>query len=120
MKKIKTINLPIYPGELKIVYTDEVKKVNTFMEKDIDEETFSYYSALTINGGSDVTLVFNAAEKGINISDIAHEGLHAVNRIMNYISHTPDRINDEPDAYLLTWINSKVVKFARDNNIELK
>lgn len=39
---------------------------------------------------------------------IAHECLHVVNFIMHRTGFQPDRMNDEPDAYLLQYIVSAV------------
>lgn len=53
----------------------------------------------TMNGCL-VALWFRKADA----SEIAHECLHAVNVIHDYVGFAPDRRNDEMDAYLLGYL----------------
>ena len=41
-------------------------------------------------------------------SSIVHEAEHIKNHIWQYIGYTPQRDNDEVDAYLLTYIYDKI------------
>ena len=43
-------------------------------------------------------------------SSIVHEAEHIKNHIWQYIGYTPQRDNDEVDAYLLTYIYDKITQ----------
>jgi hypothetical protein len=43
-------------------------------------------------------------------SSIVHEAEHIKNAIWNYIGYTPQRDNDEVDAYLLAYIYKKIAE----------
>ena len=47
---------------------------------------------------------FNMTANGI----IAHEALHATNRILEHVGVEPDHINDEAQAYLLSYIVDQI------------
>lgn len=46
----------------------------------------------------------------IRRSSIVHEAEHIKNHIWQYIGYTPQRDNDEVDAYLLTYIYNKITQ----------
>ena len=64
--------------------------------------------------GTCVARTFNNTETGTTVmmfrdeypswGVIAHECLHTMNFILNRAGHTPDRLKDEPDAYLLEFL----------------
>ena len=64
--------------------------------------------------GTCVARTFNNTETGDTVmmfrdeypscGTIAHECLHTMNFILNRAGHAPDRLKDEPDAYLLEFL----------------
>lgn len=66
------------------------------MEQEAKAITISQYGA---------SLVAVNSKRG---SSIVHEAEHIKNHIWNYIGYTPQRDNDEVDAYLLTYIYNKI------------
>lgn len=47
---------------------------------------------------------------------IVHEAIHVKNLIWSYIGYTPQRDNDEVDAYLVTYIYGKILKAHNAHN----
>lgn len=96
----KTIKIPLYNCEVKILSGNKAKK----LEKDWETET-SGYGGLTrdylkING--DVVISF--FKDNPKISTVAHEFYHAIDMIMNFIGHKRDNTIDEPSAYLMGYL----------------
>lgn len=72
---------------------------------------------LTYQDPNPLVVIFLNESKKLHPSDIAHEGLHAANSIMNYINYRFDPENDEPLAYLLSWIVEEIYKFLNQIKI---
>lgn len=52
-------------------------------------------------------------------NSIIHEAEHVKNAIWKYIGYTPQRDNDEVDAYLITYIYSKITDiYYKHNNMK--
>lgn len=106
-KKYKT---PLYGTNFTIVIYDNDQE---FEEKFKD---FHFDPSITeFDGGvfkrkGDLYIVFSAEKKGYPTPGIiAHEALHLMNSIFIDISHdTFSRYNDEPEAYLLSWIVNRI------------
>lgn len=62
-------------------------------------------------------MVFSAEKKGYPTPGlIAHEALHLMNEIFLDVCHyTFDRNNDEPEAYLISWIVNRVHELLNNN-----
>lgn len=99
----KKIIIPIFNYKLTIVIFDKWKELNEFLPS---EEMSNEAKAITIDqyGVSLVAVNFRSG------SSIAHEAVHIKNAIWRYIGYEPQRDNDEVDAYLVTYIYSKIME----------
>jgi len=102
IKKTKTI--PIYGGKWIIGFysKDEIKKVSDMYNL----RQLSEYTAVCFEEKEKYYTLFQIDK--ITPGIIAHEAKHLVNAI--YINHNIelDRHNDEPEAYLLTWLVNRI------------
>lgn len=97
----KKIVIPIFNYKLTIVIFDKWEELGRFLLK---EEMESEADAITISQHG-ISLVAINSKRG---SSIIHEAEHIKNSIWRYIGYTPQRDNDEVDAYLLTYIYNKI------------
>lgn len=93
----KKMIVPIFDYKLTIVIFDKWEELDRFLPK---EEMEQEAKAITISQYG-ASLVAVNSKRG---SSIVHEAEH----IKNYIGYTPQRDNDEVDAYLLTYIYNKI------------
>lgn len=113
----KQIHLPIYGRTIELIEsTTGMKEIYDKYGLGCDPEgiypvsTMFWYQK-TVKG-QETTIFHIAMTKGqITPGIIAHEALHLCNMIFNYISAEPTFANDEPLAYLLTWIVDECHKF---------
>lgn len=97
----KKMIVPIFDYKLTIVIFDKWEELDRFLPK---EEMGQEAKAITISQYG-ASLVAVNSKRG---SSIVHEAEHIKNHIWNYIGYTPQRDNDEVDAYLLTYIYNKI------------
>lgn len=97
----KKIIIPIFNYKLTIVIFDKWEECDKFLPAD---EMEIEANAITISNYG-ASLVAVNSKRG---SSIVHEAEHVKNHIWNYIGYTPQRDNDEVDAYLLTYIYNKI------------
>lgn len=97
----KKMIVPIFDYKLTIVIFDKWEELDRFLPK---EEMEQEAKAITISQYG-ASLVAVNSKRG---SSIVHEAEHIKNHIWNYIGYTPQRDNDEVDAYLLTYIYNKI------------
>ena len=98
----KTLRIPIYDCKVDVVVTDN-------FEEACEEAGYEYkglaHSAAVLrypdNPGS-YTVIFH--EDTISPGNIAHEGLHLMHDIMEYVDIGADTNNDEAQAYLIGFI----------------
>lgn len=84
-------------------FTDKEKRLSKYAAckyLNVSRATFDNY----VRGAS---LVAVNSRRG---SSIVHEAEHIKNHIWQYIGYTPQRDNDEVDAYLLTYIYDKITQ----------
>lgn len=98
----KTI-IPIFNYKLTIVIFDRWEELEGSIPQD---EMDTGANAITISAYG-ASLVAVNSRRG---SSIVHEAEHIKNHIWQYIGHTPQRDNDEVDAYLLTYIYDKITQ----------
>lgn len=95
----KKINIPIFDYKLTIVIFDKWEEVDHMFDHGPEPRAITrtqYGSSLVaINSKSGTSII--------------HEAEHIKNAIWFFIGYTPQRDNDEVDAYLLTYIYSKIV-----------
>lgn len=97
----KKIIIPIFDYRLTIIIFDKWQELDKFLPED-EMELEAKAITLHQHGAS---LVAVNAKRG---NSIAHESEHIKNAIWRYIGYEPQRDNDEVDAYLLTYIYSKI------------
>lgn len=97
----KKMIVPIFDYKLTIVIFDKWEELDRLLPK---EEMEQEAKAITISQYG-ASLVAVNSKRG---SSIVHEAEHIKNHIWNYIGYTPQRDNDEVDAYLLTYIYNKI------------
>ena len=93
--------IPIFNYKLTVVIFDKWEELGRFLSK---EEMEQEAKAITINQYG-ASLVAINSKRG---SSIIHEAEHIKNSIWRYIGYTPQKDNDEVDAYLITYIYDKI------------
>lgn len=107
--KIRTIEIPIYFGDLVLIKTNDFQEVN----KVYGTEASNDYEAFTFQNEpkGKFYAVFNPDK--IDFSVVAHECVHLKNYI--FMSHGVqlDLENDETEAYFLEWIFKQIEDFLK-------
>ena len=125
----KDIHFPLYPAMLTIAFFDDAKElVKTCKLLEDDEEFAREHTAGTIFGAWNkncnrrIVVIFNMNYPGhlINHGSIAHELYHGMARIFEQIGHTQDPKNNEPEAYLISWMTEQVYDLIKKNRKHLK
>lgn len=115
----KTIEFPIYHGNLKIILTDHTEAVNRMFDDDSFHYATTYMrqmdnrrtSAIVLNMGNDPYMTHGT---------IAHESIHAADFLFEQISAKHDFDNPEPYAYLVGWITNEVYEFIQEKKFQSK
>ncbi len=119
---VRSINIPIYKGRLIIILTNDSKMLNSHVPEfeNVKEEVYAhtFYTSWDESQAFVIALNFKHKVK-ITHGIIWHEVLHVVNYIANYVGIEHDVNNDEPMAYLGTWITDEVYKFINKQNIKI-
>lgn len=108
--KISTIEIPIYFGDLRIIFTTDF--VATAKELNIDDEgndltsMGAFVSSWT--SGIGLTTYNVMMDPDIDHDLIAHEVVHIVNSIYVERRMKLDPHNDEPQAYLTGWVTKQI------------
>lgn len=114
--KIKKIEIPIYLGILKIIYSKDWKYVNNKYEKKLDWDfpINEGYPACVFedNTKEHTEYIASFIEKPTN-KIIAHESIHLVNKIFRDRGIKIDYGNDEPQAYFMGWIFKEIEQFFK-------
>lgn len=119
----KSISVPLYHQKLQIIICDDVEieidEINKKYPSHIENFEFSGYAE---GSGKFNLIVLNKKyliDEIFAVSTIAHEALHVSHFIMKRVGIKPDVDNDEPQAYLLSWIIEQVYnefkKYTTDN-----
>jgi len=107
----KKIKIPLYHGEIIIIQTDDLSKV----EKEYKTQSLHYCDACAFryfknNGYSRYIIAFS---NKLDPGTIAHEALHLTGYIFYDMSANFDMVNDEPQCYLLEWVVDQCHKFLK-------
>ena len=103
----KTIKIPIYVGKLIITITDDIEKqarIAGFFD-------FKPSLAFVYNIFDKVYVVLD--RKAISNAIVAHETVHIVNKVFQYNGVQLDLENDEPQAYLTSYIFEQIEKVIK-------
>jgi hypothetical protein len=109
MKKT-TIYVPLYQSKLTII----LDKNLSYIEKKYGTTSLSDYGAVTMrvpNKFGEYVMAFEYTEGTI----IAHETVHLKNHIYEDCGMELDKVNDEPEAYLMGWLFKEIETFLKKN-----
>lgn len=102
--------IPIFNYNLTIVIFDKWSEVSHLFDGGPEPKAIT-----SIIHGSALVAVNSK-----NGSSIVHEAEHIKNAIWSFIGYTPQRDNDEVDAYLLTYIYNKITDVFYKHDKALK
>lgn len=100
----KEIKIPIFPGKLIIINTEDFALVNLKYKTEIPD---GKYDAVTfLDENDDYVVAFDKA----NVSNgvIVHECVHVVNHILDSLDTSPSTKEDELQAYLTQWVFEQI------------
>ena len=105
MKEIE-IKIPIFPGKLIVINTEDFSLVNLKYKTKIPD---GKYDAVTFLDENDNYVV---AFDSVNVSPgiIVHESVHIVNHILDALDTSPSTKEDELQAYLTQWVFQEITK----------
>jgi hypothetical protein len=98
----KRLKIPIFEYFIDVVIFDNWTDLYNILDEDIYKEGSS--RGITVNY-SNRSLVCIGRK---HYSTLVHEAGHLVNAIWRYIGYEPQRDNDEPSQYLLTYIFERI------------
>lgn len=119
--KIYKKPVPIYFGELLIIVSNDFKKdleKNNIEYKGTIERGWKGLSINRINKGKHRFIML--LNRKPTHSTIAHECLHLAHYILDEVYAKPDFHNDEPLAYLLSYIIDEVYKYLKKNKVKVR
>lgn len=99
----KRLKIPIFNYTVLVTIFDKWSDLEGILDDDIYHEGSS--AGITVTWDNNYSLV---CVRSNAYSTIVHEAGHLVNRIWKYIGYTPQRDNDEPSQYLLTYIFERI------------
>ena len=111
----KTIRLPIYKASITFIETGSLKELKD--KFGIDEgwgKIFGHSFCMEDdehNLSCNVFILLNVNDKELSPGDVAHECVHTANTIFNLRKMKLDVDNDEPYAYLVSWLVDECYKF---------
>lgn len=117
----KAIKIPLYPGKLVIVLSNSCEKVKELLPA-FDRSFFfasTWPSAYKGKKAYFIVINFHNGFDKVTHGTIAHECVHATNMVLDDVGIHADLVNDEAQAYLLTWMVDQVHKFAEKNNFKI-
>lgn len=107
--KTKTIDIPIYFGELTMVLIDdwaELRKIHP--EQNIED---CFCAVVFTDEKPEVCQYVVAFRGNPSGQTMAHESVHIVNALYLDRRMRLDPVNDEPQAYLTGWVFNEIEKF---------
>lgn len=105
----KEIKIPIFPGKLIVINTEDFALVNSKYKTKIPE---GKYDAVTFLDEDDNYVV---AFDSVNVSNgiIVHESVHVVNHILDSLDTSPSTKEDELQAYLTQWVFEQITNIFK-------
>jgi len=124
MDKIKLIRIPIYDGNLGIVFTSDKIDIDKYVNVEFysKEEIFCQTFSTEIDDKRTYLVAFNVKHSNYLVTNghIAHECLHAANMCLGHIGDIASHENDETLAYLLDWMVDQVYTYMKEYKITIK
>lgn len=109
--------IPIYFGELLVIFNDDFEEVTKKYRLDIEEPNNCGGWSIQMSNGLGATRYMIILQKTTRHSIISHEALHTVNRILFDRGIESDYSNDEAECYLIGYIIKEIYTFAKKNDI---
>lgn len=119
IKLVKEV--PLYPSKFGICITDNPAEDGKYFGLTFSENEKEFKASCCrghLKGKKIITIVMYPKYTD-SWGLWAHESLHCVNEIFDYIGIKADNNNDEPHAYLLTWFMDEIQKFLEKNKDEI-
>jgi hypothetical protein len=108
----KSIDIPLYHGKLVLIISDSVQEIQGRIPDFDAEKVYAHAHPFSFNednlAGYAVILNMKDPEDKITHGAIAHEALHIANMVAKDRGFIADFNNDEPVAYLMTWVVDRV------------
>ena len=98
----KRLIVPIFDYTINIIIYDKWSDLEGILDDDLYRDSNS--KGITVNYGNYSLVCIDKKY----YSTIVHEAGHLVNSIWRYIGYNPQRDNDEPSQYLLTYLFEKI------------
>ena len=98
----KRLVVPIFDYTINIIIYDRWSDLEGILDDDLYRDSSS--KGITVNYGNYSLVCIDKK----HYSTIVHEAGHLVNSIWRYIGYNPQRDNDEPSQYLLTYLFEKI------------
>lgn len=102
MVTYKKMTIPIFEMVLKVYIFDDWSEISGIVNDDTKAKGATFYQ----DGSNKIMVVIDSKYP----STIVHESEHVKNFVWNYIGYTPQRDNDEVDAYLLKYLYNRIVE----------
>ncbi len=117
--KYDNYDVPIYKGKFLVVICDDVAKLEKKFPHLKEFELSELYAHSFLSGGG-IMCVFNPRnEHKLTYGVIAHEAVHIANFISLRKGVIVDGNNDEPQAYLVDWVTTRIHETLIKNNVEI-
>lgn len=104
----KKIKIPIYNAYLTVILDKDLK----YIEKTFNTPNLNNYGAVTLKDESTFKHYVVAFEN-LDYSLIAHEIVHIINYLFLDVGLELDRVNDEAQAYLTSWLYDEILKIIK-------
>lgn len=101
--------IPIFDYKLSIYIFDKWKELEHYLPK---EEFEQEANAIVFHTNGQSSVFINSTRE----MSITHESVHIKNAIWRFIGYTPQRDNDEIDAYLIAYIYYKILEVYKKHN----
>lgn len=120
----KDLRAPLYGIPFTVLLFENCKEAEKWFNKNLPESSFDPH-AFNYDGWVTerenvlyVTFVKDKRDGATYPTPgiIAHEALHLMNEIFSKVGYRVDQYNDEPQAYLLTWIVNRIHEFVNEHN----
>ena len=108
--KSSIINIPIYECTLELILDVDLKHI----EKEYGTDSLDGFGAITMQHPvikKNYIVAFTDKE---HLSNIVHESVHVKNYLFLDCAMENDRVNDEPEAYLMGWLFNVMHNFLKD------
>lgn len=121
MSKPVKFNIPIYGGELWVIFSDDViksgKKINMHFEKDANDCNGISFTKSDKHGPGIYCVIIKT--KKIRPDIIAHEAVHLANYVFSERGVVINTKDDEHLAYFIGWIVMNIVYAAKIKKMKL-